>query len=75
MNDGKFFEYHVNGMPKCKGEYVNGSLQGDYRVWYNNGVLFMYAYFKDDKKEGEYILFHPDGTLKYKAIYKNDIEQ
>lgn len=70
-----YFDFHLNGLPKYKRQYVDGKLQGDYKMWYNNGILFMSAYFKDDKKDGEYILYNPDGTVKFRAIYKDDIEQ
>ena len=42
----------------------NGLIQGEYKNYYDNGKLFIYCYYKDDKHHGIYKDYYYNGNLR-----------
>lgn len=49
--------------------YINGSDNGEYFLYHENGNLQVQGYFKNGIPIGTWKYYHPDGKLKGKAIY------
>ena len=52
--------------------YKEDKLEGEGKVWYNNGQLEVQYFFKEGKKEGEGKQWNRDGSLTEHKIYEND---
>ncbi len=50
-----------------------GKLEGNCKVWYNNGTLLRDFYYVNGKQEGPFLQYYDDGVLRYKTTYKNDL--
>ena len=53
--------------------YKNGQLQDVSNDYYENGQLYIWAKNINDKAEGEGYEYYPNGKLREKRFYKNDI--
>lgn len=49
IRHGVFKTFHENGQPKGLGNFVNGQLQGEYKVYDENGRLIEIEHYKDDE--------------------------
>ncbi len=50
----------------------NDLKQGEYKGYYNSGVLYEHAFYLNDKLHGEYKRYHANGQLWEHAFYLND---
>ena len=51
--------------------WKNGSKEGEWIWYYENGNIWYKGNFKNGKKEGECIWYHKDGNIWCKENYKN----
>lgn len=51
-----------------------GRIQGEYKVFWNNGQMNRHLFMLDDKWHGEYKQWHENGTLSYHCFFVNDEE-
>jgi len=70
--EGKAIYFHINGKPKCTGNYHNGNMDGLWRFWDENGNLTYEINYKDDMFHGSFKSYYPDGHLKEKGKFYNN---
>lgn len=70
--NGTFKEY-FKGTTQLKSEinYVDDYLEGDYKMFYENGGEFIKAFYKKGKEEGEQLTFHKNAQMASLKKYKN----
>ncbi|HSK12453.1 MAG TPA: TonB family protein [Phnomibacter sp.] len=61
--DGLFEEFHLNGMAKDSGLYVNNKRQGTFASWYEQGQEHTIYHYKDDIPVDSCFTFFEDGAL------------
>lgn len=70
---GKWTEYHKDGWISAKGEYnwkTNRS-NGQWILYYENGIVKTERDYKDGKKDGLEKVYHENGQLYSKAVYED----
>ena len=56
-----------------KGKFDNGKQVGEWFEYYDDGSLYWRLEYKDGKKvDGLFKMYHKNGSIKSKVIYKND---
>ncbi len=50
----------------------NGHIQGEYKVYYYNGHLYIHSFYLNGKRHGEYKLYHDNGQLWEHTFFQND---
>ncbi len=45
--------------------------EGEYKLWYENGKLWIRCFFKNDKYEGEFKAWQKNGQLYKHCFFKN----
>lgn len=48
--------------------------QGEYKLWHDNGQLWVHCFYVDNNWDGEFKTWHNDGTLYNHCFYVNDTE-
>ena len=70
LRQGLYQSWHpswrLDGKPHIKANYKDGKLEGEYTVWYDNGVLEEEANYKDGKR------YIRRGWIEGEANYKDD---
>jgi antitoxin component YwqK of YwqJK toxin-antitoxin module len=54
--------------------YINGSREGLFNEWYENGQLKKQYIFINNKKEGLYLKWHKNGVVRSISTYINDLK-
>jgi len=73
IKDGTYKKFYGNGVLWDSCFYVNDTLQGQRKIYDDNGRLEIIENYKDGLLDGEYLVFYPDGKLKLKQFFKNNI--
>lgn len=72
----KITEFHANGNKKRQYNLdVLGRVFGDYKSYFENGIISVSGYSKEDYRIGEWKWFKENGELKSKAKYRIGIEK
>jgi antitoxin component YwqK of YwqJK toxin-antitoxin module len=70
--NGKYLKYHENGVLWYKGLYVNGSRDGTWYFYDEQGAVFAVINYKEGLNNGEYIVYYgKKGIVKYKGNFLN----
>lgn len=64
--------YHVNGILKMTGKFLNGKREGDWTSYFNNEQLQSTGVFKNGLRTGIANIYFPNGQLRYAGQYEND---
>ena len=62
--DGEWLFFDASGRLISKEMYVNNKKYGKTESYYNNGIVSMIGFMKDDLKEGDEIFFYPSGNQR-----------
>jgi hypothetical protein len=68
---GRAAVYFNNGKLKELSSYVHGIKEGDYVRFNRYGQRLVEGAFRGGRMDGEWKLLFPDGSVRYKAIYRN----
>lgn len=72
---GEYYEWHEKGnfypnsRLKIYVNYTNGLKNGNYLEWWQNGIIRIKAYYKNDVLDGEYLVFNKDGSRSEEIRY------
>ncbi len=66
---GPFRDYHSTGERRTEGTYVDGELDGPWRVWHDDGSLSAIATFDRGKLEGVHRMYLASGEIKLESEY------
>ena len=60
---------------KTDGIYLSGiHREGEYKMWHDNGILYLHCFYKDGKLDSEYKLWHDNGQHYIHCFFKNGNE-
>ena len=68
--EGPFFRFAESGEVEVKGQYKNGTLNGE-RLTYHNGIVVQEAHFQNGRKRGAWKEYNKQGQLKRTTTYDN----
>jgi len=58
-----------------EGLWFSGYLgEGEYKEWYDNGLLYKHCFYKDGEEEGEFKQWYENGLLLKHCFYKDGAE-
>lgn len=66
---GEYIELYKNGLPKMRGQKVNGVRQGKWQSWHPNGAKASEVSYVDGKENGKYIVYHDNGQIRHTGRY------
>ena len=66
--------YHLNGVLKMAGKFLNGKREGEWKAYFDNEQLQSTGIFKNGLRVGVAYIYYPNGQLRYKGFYENDKE-
>jgi antitoxin component YwqK of YwqJK toxin-antitoxin module len=75
VRDGRFAEYHPNGIIMSEGIYVNGLEEGEWRDYYANGRLAAVGLYINGKEEGVWRFWDESGRSEPDVLYRSGVEQ
>ncbi|MBM3447824.1 MAG: hypothetical protein FJX90_01800 [Bacteroidetes bacterium] len=61
---GECLSFFQNGTRQSLNTYKEGVLNGDYRVWHENGELQIEGQYENNKEVGEWVFYDKDGNVK-----------
>ncbi|MFM7721920.1 MAG: toxin-antitoxin system YwqK family antitoxin [Bacteroidota bacterium] len=61
---GECLSFFQNGTRQSLNTYKEGMLNGDYRVWHENGELQIEGQYENNKEVGEWVFYDKDGNVK-----------
>ncbi len=70
---GKYTAFYPNGQRYEEANYVNDTLHGERKIYYEDGSLEILETYKMGNFESPYKRFFKDGTLQQEGNYKNNI--
>ena len=62
--------YYADQQPYFEATILKDRLQGDYKIWYENGQLAESLTFKDNLENGLATFYHPNGQVAIQGQYK-----
>ena len=68
----QFVSYFKDGQVEESKNYVDGKLQGEYTIYYNNGNIKKHFFVNDGLRDGLYAAFTEDGKVCELTPYKAD---
>lgn len=68
---GEYLTYHRNGKIKGISNYINGIVDGEVKVFHENGELEKISFFRDAHLHGEYKTYYDDKKVKTIGKYEN----
>lgn len=74
IRQGKFIEYHVNGVIKKTGKYVDDKIEGDVIEYSKFGNKELITPYVNGKKNGIERQYYDDGIIMGEIPYKNDLK-
>ncbi|MGI5842330.1 MAG: toxin-antitoxin system YwqK family antitoxin, partial [Christensenellales bacterium] len=60
-----------NGIIKAQGSFINEMMEGEWKFYYQEGVLWQTANFKENKKHGVWIRYDKNGLITYNQTFEN----
>jgi len=73
--DGLYEAFAENGKLVESAQYTNDQLNGERRLYNEEGVLEIIEHYSNGKYEGDYEVFYANGQQKQKGAYSNDMAQ
>lgn len=70
--DGLCIKYHWNGQIAEELHYEDGSKEGSWKQYFNDGTLCLKAYYDNGKLDGEFLSWHPNGQKEITGKYDTD---
>lgn len=70
VNDGRWEWYHRDGTLKEFAYYQKGNLEGENKVYHDNGQLYIHANYKNNLLEGQYLQYNRFGALIQDKFFK-----
>ena len=68
----KSVEYHPNHNIFIEGGYKNGKREGEWKSWYDNGILWSVGNFNEGIQVGKTMTYYENGNLRYSGMYDKD---
>ena len=65
----KSVEYHPNQNIFIEGCYKNGKREGEWKSWYDNGILWSVGNFNEGIQVGKTMTYYENGNLRYSGMY------
>ena len=66
--------YHINGVLKMSGKFLNGKREGEWKAYFDNEQLQSTGVFKNGLRIGVANVYFSNGQLRYQGYYENDKE-
>jgi antitoxin component YwqK of YwqJK toxin-antitoxin module len=63
--------FYENGLPRFKGEYLNGKMHGYWEFYRKDGSLMRSGTFDEDKQVGSWTTYARDGSAVKVTDFKN----
>jgi len=73
--EGEYLSYHLNGVLKQKGQYLDNKMSGLWNYYYTDGSLKETVHFENNTENGPYKAYHENGQLKAEGQYENEKRQ
>ncbi|NJK83652.1 MAG: toxin-antitoxin system YwqK family antitoxin, partial [Saprospiraceae bacterium] len=71
VHHGLYQVFYENENIKLQGQYVAGSMEGEWQGFYEDGTLKEKVTFKENQENGAFTEYHPNGNVKAKGNYLN----
>lgn len=71
VKDNVLTYYYKDGKIKASGNYINGLMEGEWRFYWQEGLVWQVGYFKQSKKHGVWIRFDKNGEITYNQTFEN----
>jgi TonB family protein len=69
IQEGEQMEWYPDGHIKTEGTFQHGQLNGIWRGWYRNNVLYDSGRYVNGLQEGEWVSRHQNGQLEDRGTY------
>jgi len=66
--------YHLNGVLKMTGKFLNGKREGEWTAYFDNEQLQSSGIYKNGLRTGIAHIYFSNGKLLYEGMYKDDKE-
>lgn len=63
--------FYESGVLESEGEFIDGKISGELKVYYKSGNIQIASNYKDDIKNGEEIIYYENGQVKQQGTYIN----
>jgi len=63
--------HYSNGKEQLLVSRFGKTIDGEYKIWYENGQLYFSGNYKEDLKDGEFRSFDPNGNLTRQGVYRD----
>jgi antitoxin component YwqK of YwqJK toxin-antitoxin module len=70
--DGKFTKFYASGAKNEECVFQQDSLQGERKLFYENGQVQVVENYKNNRYEGNYKSFYENGTVEQEGLYVNN---
>jgi len=61
--------YFSNGKEQLLVSRYGKAIDGEYKIWYENGQLYFCGNYKENLKDGEFRAFDPNGNITQQGVY------
>jgi antitoxin component YwqK of YwqJK toxin-antitoxin module len=72
LKHGEFTVYYKGGNIAIRSTFLNDTLNGEHKTFYNSSILSMETYYKNGKENGWRKVYDQNGKIKYKGQFVND---
>lgn len=70
---GDYTDKYPNGVIKFSGFFRFGQRHGQWRAFYENGLMWSECFYDKGKRSGASNVYFPNGKPQYKGWFKNDL--
>lgn len=75
MKQGTWKRKYPNGTPMYEGIFRDNHPVGEFKRYYETGILQSVMVFSDDGTEVKAVLYFPDGKIASKGLYRNQLKE
>ncbi len=72
LKSGAYYRYFPNGILYEEANYKGGILEGERKLFHEEGYLEVKENYSVGKFEGEWVRYWPDGSIKLEGQYRED---
>lgn len=72
LKNGKFTKFYSSGAKNEECTFEQDSLQGERKLFYENGQLQVIENYKNNRYEGKYLSYYNDGKIEQEGLYQNN---
>jgi antitoxin component YwqK of YwqJK toxin-antitoxin module len=72
IKNGAYYRYYPKGALYEQSNYKHGFLEGERRLFHEDGYLEVKENYKEGKFEGEWLRYWPNGRVKLSGIYQDN---